>query len=54
MKAANVIADLLGMSKNHIRTEIDPKVHCDITLILGNDFDESSSFNEVLKINPPF
>ena len=54
IKAANVIADLLGISKNQIRTEIDPKVYCDITLILGNDYDELSSFNEVLKINPPF
>ena len=54
IKAANVIADLLGISKNKIRTEIDPKVHCDITLILGNDYDKLPSFNEVLKINPPF
>ena len=52
--AAENIANLLGINQNKISTQKDKLLLCDITLILGKDFDELKSFSDVLKVNPSF
>ena len=52
--AANEIAELLGISKNQIRSEIDNYLQCDMTLILGKDYLNLKSYIKVLEINPSF
>ena len=54
IERAKQITDLLNISKTDIKIEYNDNVMCDVTVILGKDYDSLTSFTNVLAANPPF
>ena len=48
------IATVLDVSTDKISANFNDLLDCDVTVILGSDFENLSSFNEALKYSPPF
>ncbi|MED5474613.1 MAG: LytR C-terminal domain-containing protein [Candidatus Neomarinimicrobiota bacterium] len=53
-KAAEDIANLIGISKKKIIIDPDPNLQCDVTLILGNDYKNLYSHKKMLSSLPHF
>jgi len=48
------IASVLDINPDQITRDFNDLLDCDVTVILGSDFEDLSSFNEALKYSPPF
>jgi len=54
IERAKQITELLNISKANIKIDYDENLMCDVTIIIGKDYDSLESFSEVLAANPSF
>ena len=51
---AKQITDLLNISKASIKINYDDNLMCDVTVIIGKDYEDLASFRDMLAANPSF
>tara|TARA_B100000029_G_scaffold340788_1_gene333039 strand:- start:299 stop:841 length:543 start_codon:yes stop_codon:yes gene_type:complete len=54
IERAKQVTDLLNISKADIKIEYDENLMCDVTVIIGEDYESLDSFSDVLAANPSF